>query len=117
MVYDQESKLTPTKLKVMNEFLQEAYKIKKEDRAAIIEYLDRVADLEELVMVLSGSYSDREDSITQLRNIDLWIDAFIKERPYLLSFRLHVRKKMNELGVIPWPEYVYKEDNHFKEKL
>ncbi|WP_417365945.1 hypothetical protein [Flavobacterium beibuense] len=98
----------------MSDFLQEAYKLPKEERRAIIEYLDRVADLEELVMVLSGSYSDREDSITQLRNIDLWIDAFIKERPYLHAFRLHVRKKMNELGVAPYLEYVYKEFNHFK---
>src|SRR5690606_6358065 len=113
MVYNQESKLTPTKLKVMNEFLQEAYKLKKEDRAAIIKYLDRVADLEYLVTVLSGSTSSREQNQTQLRNIDLWIDAFIKERPYLHAFRLHVRKKMNELGVEPWPEYVYEKYNHF----
>ncbi len=100
----------------MNTDLNNLYKLTKENRKAIIEYLDQVSNLDEVVMILSGSYSlrSKEQCAIRFRNIDLWIDAHIKERTYLHSFRLHVRKEMNELGVEPWPDYVYRDSNHFK---
>lgn len=100
----------------MNTDLNNLHNLKKEDRKAIIEYLDQVSNLDEVVMILSGSYGakSKEECTIRLRNIDLWIDAHIKERTYLHSFRLHVRKKMNELEVEPWPDYVYSDINHFK---
>lgn len=92
------------------------FKLSKEERKAIAEYLDQVSNLDEVVMILSGSYGvkSKDQCTTRLRNIDLWIDAHIKKRPYLLDFRLYVRKKMNELSVEPWPDYVYQTANHFK---
>lgn len=98
----------------MNTDLNNLFKLKKENRKHIIEYLDKVSELDEVVMILSGSYRGKDQCMTRLRNIDLWIDARIKERPYLHSFRLHVLKKMNELKVEPWPDFVYRDNNHYK---
>lgn len=102
----------------MNTDLHNLFKLKKEDRKAIIEYLDKVSDLNEVVMMLSVPtlFKEKTESIVRLRNIDLWIDAFIKERPYLIAFRLYVRKQMNDLKVEPWPDFVYRDSNHFKTK-
>lgn len=100
----------------MNLDLNNLFKLNKEERKAIVDYMDQVSNLDEVVMILSGSYSQKskETCTTRLRNIDLWIDAHIKKRPYLNAFRLHVRKKMNDLRVEPWPDYVYETENHFK---
>lgn len=100
----------------MNIDLNNLFKLSKEERKAIAEYLDKVLTLEEEVMILTGGFGKifNEEAKTGLRNIDLWIDAHIKKRPYLNAFRLHVRKKMNELSIEPWPDYVYQTANHFK---
>jgi hypothetical protein len=53
------------------------HKLDKEDLKFISSYIDQIRNLEECVMILTGSYSSKskDECRTRIRNIDLWIDA------------------------------------------
>lgn len=59
-------------------------------------------------------FSGYERTLIQIRNTDLWIDAHIGKHPLLQEFRTYVLEEMKTLGIERWPDYVYKDRNHFK---
>jgi len=102
----------------MNEIIEQLHTLKREELKFISSHIDMIQNLDECVMIISGSYSakSKDECMTRIRNIDLWIDANKLQHPGLTGFRLEVRKKMKELGVELWPDYVYRDSNHYKKR-
>ena len=98
------------------EQIKQLHTLKHDELDFIVWYIDQIKNLAECVMILSGSFGERskDQCMLRIRNIDLWIDANKLKYPELLVFRLEVRKKMQECGLEPWPNYIYETSNHFK---
>lgn len=82
----------------------------KAQRDFICDYLDEIKSFKEYMKMYQGEFKNA----TPIRNVDLWIEAYIGMVPDLQEFRDYVRDEMKRLGIEPWPEYTYNEVyNHF----
>ena len=76
--------------------------------------MDKIKLFRDDVKHANPRFSGYETTTIRIRNIDLWIDANIGKHPLLQEFRTYVLEEMKVLNISKWPDYVYKEQNHFK---
>lgn len=77
-------------------------------------FISKMESFRDLIKRASPNWSSYDQTLVQIRNIDLWIDAHIKNHPTLQEFRTVVLEEMKELKIERWPSSIYKTGNHFK---
>lgn len=83
--------------------------------ATYINQLQNLAECKKILSPDSGASAKFKDECTiRLRNLDLWADAHKLKYP-LTEFRLKVAQVMRELDVNKYPDFIYENDNHFKQ--
>jgi hypothetical protein len=86
-----------------------------EDLNFMSEYVSKLETFREHIKRANPNFSSFQQTLVVIKNIDLWIDAKIKKYPLLQEFRTYVLAEMQALRIDRHPEWVYKENNHFKQ--
>ena len=110
---DPTEKVNLMELKSFNvvDFIMEA---SKEDLSFIDSFISKLGTFKDDIKHASPNYSGYTQTIVRIRNVDLWIDSVIEARPELQSFRDYVLDEMKKLDIPLWPDYIYKDGNHYK---
>ncbi|WP_445458402.1 hypothetical protein [Flavobacterium sp. HNIBRBA15423] len=88
----------------------------KEELEFTKSFISMMESFRDLVKRASPNWSSYDQTLVQIRNTDLWIDAHIKNHPTLQEFRTVVLEEMKELKIEKWPDSIYATGNHFKQR-
>ena len=76
--------------------------------------IEKIKKFRDDVKRADPKFSGYQARTVSIRNIDLWIDANIKNHPLLQEFRTYVLLEMKTLNISKWPDYIYEQMNPFK---
>ena len=77
-------------------------------------YLDFIEDLITQIKYFKEAVEyGGNKSETTIKNMDLWVDAYIEIFPELQEFRNIIHCEMKRLNIQPYSELIYKEENHY----
>lgn len=85
-----------------------------EDLEFMTAFISKLETFRDNIKRCNSNFSGFRQTLVEIKNTDLWIDAHIKKYPSLQEFRTYILPQMEALKIDRHPEWVYKENNHFK---